>query len=150
MLQTDEIWEYSYDGKMLGSFLRQPGQRQYACVEISLNVALFHVDIVFRDKHQIGQSWSRFIVDDIENVLQLIRRDDVIKVHISLQTSRSANAEYKISSVVEIIQGISNEGRKHYMCKCSNDAHYVDATIGDVKIELSEQRTVWSSTASQL
>jgi hypothetical protein len=148
MLQIDESWECTYSGNTLGSFMCQPGLRQFACVEIPLNVAIFHVDIVLRDKHEVGQSWSRFIVDDIENVLQLIQRDDTINVRISVQTNRSNNAEYKINSIVEIIEGISRDGRKHYMCRCENAENYADATIGEGKIDLSEQRTVWSSTAS--
>ena len=150
MLQIDESWEQSYGGKTLGSFMNQPGMRQYSCAEIPLNVPLFHVDIVLRGKHEIGHSWSRFIVVDIANVLQLAQRDDMIKIRINIQTSRSANGEYKICSVTDIVEGISSEGRKQYVCRCSNDAHYVDATIGEVEIELSEQRTVWSSTASKL
>jgi len=148
MLQIDEAWECTYSRNPLGSFMNQPGLRQFACVEIPLNVAIFHVDIVLRDKHEVGQSWSRFIVDDIENVLQLIQRDDTINVRISVQTNRSNNAEYKINSIVEIVECISSDGRKHYICRCSNDPQYVDATIGEVEINLSEQRTIWSSTAS--
>ncbi|WP_211442451.1 hypothetical protein [Collimonas humicola] len=146
MLQIDESWECTYSGKTLGSFMNQPGLRQFECVEISLNVAIFHVDIVLSGKHEIGHSWSRFIVADIANVLQLAQRDDMIRIRINVQSRRSANAEYKISSVVEIVEGIGRDGRKHYMCKCSNAQNYADATIGEV--DLSEQRTVWSSTAS--
>lgn len=148
MLQIDESWECTYSRNTLGYFMNQPGLRQFACVEIPLNVAIFHVDVVLRDKHEVGQSWSRFIVDDIENVLQLIQRDDAINVRISVQTNRSNDADYKINSIVEIVEGTSGDGRKHYICKCSNDQNCVDATIGEVEIDLSEQRTIWSSTAS--
>lgn len=143
MLQTNESWEYLQRGQILGALFNQPGLRQYPCVEIAVNVALFHVDIIFRDKHQEWQSWSRYIFTELPDVLRSIAGDGVVKVRVSLQTRRSDNDEYIISSIDEIVEGIDREGRKHLVFKCSNNENYIDSFFEESENDLSEKRTIW-------
>lgn len=143
MFQTDESWEYPCRGQLLGGLFNQPGLRQYPCVEIPLNVQIFHVDIIFRDTYQDGQSWSRFIFDQMVDVVQIVERDDVIQARVSLQTSRCDDAEYSIRSIIEIVERKNVDGCKTYVFKCANNENYLDSFIEESESDLLEKRTIW-------
>lgn len=142
MLQTNKSWEYKSRGQALGVFF--PGIRHYPFVEIPLNRYIFHVDVVLGEKYQNNLPWSRFIFDDVIDVLQFIKRNDVIEIRLSLQSRRCGDAEYAISLIVEIVEAKDRSGHKTYLYRCSNNICHIDSYSVDSENELSDQRTIWS------
>lgn len=144
MLQTHKSWELESRGQLLGALFNQPGLRHYPCVEIPLNLHLFHIDVVFGEKPLDDQPWSRFIFDQLFDVLKFIERDDVVDLRMSLQSKRCGNEEYTMSQIIEILEGKNRDGHKTYLYKCSNHINHVDSHIVKSENELSEIRTIWS------
>lgn len=143
MLQTDKSWECSHRGQLLGTIFDQPGLRCYPCVEIPVNLVLFHVDIVLRDNHRENESWSRFIFDELADVLRFIERENVAQVRLNLQTRMCENDEYTISSIAEIVEGKNRAGHKLYICICPSGKNYIDSFMEERESDLSDKRTIW-------
>lgn len=148
MLQTNESWECSHRGQLLGAIFGDPGLRYYPFVEIPVNLVLFHVDIVLRDNHRENESWSRFIFDELADVLRFIKRDDVVQMRLSLQSRMCENDDYTISSIAEIAEGKNRAGHKRYVCICPSGKNYVDSFMGETESDLSDMRTTWSRSRS--
>lgn len=143
MLQTNKSWESESRGKLLSTLYNESGLRYYPCVEIPVNVRLFHLDVVMLEKKLNAQPWSRFIFDELAYVLRFIARNDVSVVRISLQSRRYENDEYTIRSIVEILEGKDKNGRKAYLYKCSKNISHIEAHMAESEGDLSEKRTIW-------
>lgn len=145
MLHTDEIWEVVEGTAVLRETTQQPGLRQFTCFEIPVNTQLFHLDIHSRFRNQ--EKWSRFIFDDIREILPLLKGNKNESVRLSLQTRRQDSAGYSILRIEKILSGTIVAGRENYAFLCSNKVKYYES-IADLSIgEFSKTRVVWPSCA---
>lgn len=149
MLQTKESWELKHRGEILGALFNEPGLRHYPCVELPVNVPIFHVEIVFSEQHPHDQCWSHFIFDEVQYVLQAIKRDDVVNVRISMQSKKFGAEEYDVTSIVEIVEAQDKGGREVYLFKSKNNMCYVNSYLQELESDndVSEKRTVWQRAA---
>jgi len=145
MLHTDEFWEVVEGTAVLRETMDQPGLRQFTCFEIPLNTQLFHLDIKSRFRNQ--EKWSRFIFDDIREILPLLKGNKNQSVRLSLQTRRQDNAGYNILRIDKILSGTIVAGWENYAFLCSNKVKYYES-VADLSIgEFSNARVVWLSCA---
>ena len=143
MLQTNKSWELKSRGRLLSALYNEPGLRQYPCVEIPVNVCLFHVDVGLGEKHLADQPQFRFIFDELASVLQFAERDDVGDIRLSLQSRRSDSDEYAINSIVEIVEGKDRNGHKIHLYRCRNNISHIDSNTVESERDLSDKRTLW-------
>lgn len=121
MLQTDKSWE-CFDA--LGAIFNQPGLRTYRCVEVALNIPLFHLDLIFDCVDERGDVWSRLIYNQLTDVLDVIRRSDVKRMVLSIQTPRLDDG-YRFFSVKQIVLAKNSSGDSFYIYIGENQ-EYVD------------------------
>jgi hypothetical protein len=145
MLHTDEFWEVVEGTAVLREIMGLPGLRQFTCVEIPVNTQLFHLDINSRFRNQ--EKWTRFIFDDIREILPLLKGNKNESVRLSLQTRRQDDAGYSIVRIDKILSGTIVRGWDNYAFLCSNKIKYYES-IADLSLgEFSNARVVWPSCA---
>jgi len=145
MLHTDELWEEVTGTAVLRDLSNQPGLRQYFCVEIPLNIQLFHLDI--RNGPGYEAQWSRFIFDDIRRILPLLQGNKAANVRLSVQSRRLDKGGYRILEVQKIIRGTILPGWENYAFICSDSLRYYESTA-DLSIgEFRSEVVVWKRAA---
>lgn len=140
MLQTDKSWE-CFDA--LGAIFNQPGLRTYRCVEVALNIPLFHLDLIFDCADEIGDVWSRHIYSQLADVLDVIRRSDVKRMLLSIQTPRLDDG-YRFFSVQQIILAKNSSGDSFYFYVGENQ-EYNDAFSSLQVSDLLEKEILWEA-----
>lgn len=141
MLHTDELWEEIEGTTVLRDLTNQPGLRRYVCVEIPLNVQLFHLDICSRSRHE--EKWSRFIFDDIRYVIPFLQANEAENVRLSVQSRRLNGGSYKILEVRKVISGIIQPNSENYAFIGPDNLKYYES-IADLSIgEFKDEIVVW-------
>jgi len=143
MLHTDELWEEITGIAVLRDLTNQPGLRQYSCVEIPLNIQLFHLDIRNGSGHKAR--WSRFIFDDIRRILPLLLGNTPANVRLSVQSRRLDKGGYGILVIQKIICGTIIPGYENYAFICSDGLKYYESTADLSMGEFRSELVVWKS-----
>lgn len=144
MLHTDDLWEDVDGAVVLRELTNQPGLRQFWCVEVPLNIQLFHVDILC----EFGTEavWSRFIFDNIRRVIPILRGNRPGCVQLSMQTRRRDYVGYKILPIRKVISGTITSGFENFAFICSNGVRYYESTADLSVGEFSNEHVVWTSS----
>lgn len=96
--------------EMFGDF----GSRRHSIVEVTINELLLHLDVEFRNDEDDGfRCWSRFLLSDAAQVLQLLGSRDVVEARIHLQAAKdnSNDSDYSIVRVKKILACTTGDGR---------------------------------------
>lgn len=147
MFQTDEIWEDVEGATVLRKLANLPGLRQYWCVEVPLNLQLFHVDILSGLAGQ--RSWSRFMFDDVRRILPILSGYRSSDVRVSMQTRRIDRVGYKILRITKILVGVISDGVENFAFVDDEGARYYES-IADLSIgEFRHEKVIWTSRSTQ-
>jgi len=145
MLHTNNNWE-SVDGAgLLREITNQPGLRQYVCVEIPINVQIFHLDI--RSNSLNEKKWSRYIFDDIRSILPILYAMKNELARVSLQTRRIDHKDYKIIAIKKIVAGITSYGVENYAFICADGERYYESIADVTSGKFEKERIIWSINA---
>jgi len=138
MFEADNSWRCSRLDVVQSIFPEHEIQR-YRLIEISLNVQIFHVDILLEYG---GESyWSRYLFDAFDDVLRFINVDEVVKCNISLQSSRSDSGDYSIKKIVRAFELVSSPGAYFFE---TSESKLIRDSIHEFSLEKSESVLVWS------
>ena len=141
MLHTDELWEEVTGTALLRDKLDQPGLRQYYCIEIPINIQLFHLDI--RSSLGLEAQWSRFIFDDMRQVSPLLLGNRPANVRLSVQTRRVDDEGYRMFEVQKVLSGTIISGRENYAFICADNIKYYESTADLSMGEFRNEVVVW-------
>ena len=145
MLHTNDNWE-SVDGAgLLREITNQPGLRQYVCVEIPINLQIFHLDI--RSNSLNETKWSRYIFDDIRNILPTLYTMKNGLARVSLQTRRLDHEDYNIIAIEKIVAGITSSGAENYGFICADGERYYESIADVTSGKFEKERIIWSMNA---
>lgn len=145
MLHTDEKWEDIHGVAILRLLLKQPRLKRFRCMEVPLNVFLFHVDLLLVGGGANEKAWHRFIVDEVSDVLSLVADNETEKVRISMQSRRDDELTYEIHSVIQIIEVNLFLDQVAYHCVCKNGQRFYN-TYREVKEEdVLSAESVWTA-----
>lgn len=148
MLHTDDLWEDVEGTAVQRALSNQPGLRQFWCVEVPVNVQLFHLDVKSRLRDET--TWSRLIFDNIRRIVPILRGSRPGDVRLSLQTRRIDHSEYKILPVRKVISGTIAPGFENYAFICGDGAKYFESAA-DLSIgPFTDERVIWASIGSGL
>lgn len=143
MFQTDDAWKARNSGAV-GLHLNQRGSQKYSCMEIPLNLPIFHVDL---GEHAGGELvWSRYQVVEIVQVEEFLALDELV-VRLSLQTRRSDSDNYEIVRIKEILRSTDGAGNIGYVYIDTEGRDHPDFRWhGEVALG-SHTTTVWTDTS---
>ncbi len=143
MLHTDDLWEDVEGAAVSRRLSNQPGLRQFWCVEVPLNIQLFHLDVM----NQLGREavWSRFILDNVRRVLPILRGSRPGSVRLSVQTRRHEILGYNIIPVKKVISGTITPGFENFAFVCPKGVRYFESTADLSVGEFLDERVVWTS-----
>lgn len=140
-IKGNDAWEIKND---VLSKLSEPGEKLYPCVELSLNSALFHLDIEI-DSDVGGTFIQRMIFTEFDNVLEFIEQNNINKYNIAYQARRcdSENHEYVISDIIQILEGQEETGRSTKIYICQNGCRYMDVMAHQPEEEITNKKTIY-------
>lgn len=143
LLQTHEDWEI--DDPALKTF-DPPGTRLYPFINLSINVHLFHVDVLPypKDEHDFALM-LRFIATDILQALILVDEDHVKEFSLSLQSRRcdNENGEYRISTLTEVFQAEDSAGQLSHVYVCKDGKRFIDSPLASSEDDLFNIRSIY-------
>jgi hypothetical protein len=144
MLHAYDEWEGGCGPQLLGSLFEQPSLKRYRCIEIPINLQLFHLDIESGSGENRG--WHRYISDDFEDVLGLLSQHRVCQVNISLQTRRSEGTDYAMVAIKEVLLVWSKTGRSGFVFVGADERSYPDSLWDHFGTDTPETvESIWSS-----
>jgi len=138
MFEADNSWRCSRLDVLQAIFPEHEIQR-YRLIEISINVQIFHVDILLENGDE--SYWSRYLFDAFCDVLRFITDDGVVKCKISLQSSRSDSGDYSIKKIVRAFELVNNPGAYFFE---TSESTFIRDSIHEFSLEKSESVLVWS------
>lgn len=146
MFQTDDAWKARNSGAIRLD-LNELGSRKYWCMELPLNLPLFHVDL---GKEVDGElAWSRYQVMEFDHVEEFLALDGFV-VRLSLQTRRSDVGNYEIVRITEILRANDGTGNVGYIYVDMNGQRHPDFRWhGDVILD-SSSCTIWTDRSPDL
>lgn len=139
MFEVNELWQSKVSEVLEGMF-SLPQARRYRLVELSLNVQLFHVDVHSTVDDEIY--WSRYILDNIADVLDVISECCASTIKISLQSSRQDMRDYIFDVVDEILESLEFPGA--YFFRCRNGDVRVDS-MHELSFDNARVKLIWKS-----
>lgn len=145
MLHTDDLWEDVESAALLRELTNQPGLRQFWCVEVPLNIQLFHLDI--KSQLRGDPVWSRFIFDNVRRIIPILRGSCPGTARLSVQTRRRDYSGYSILPVNKIVSGTITPGFENFAFICSDGVRYFESTADLSVGEFSGEQVVWTSAA---
>lgn len=147
MFHTEAAWEESFGSEVLRSLLLQPSLRRYSLVELSANVRIFHVDLLFADEGTDLELWSRFICANQVTLIDVIEQNEFSDITISVQTPRARVEHYSIVLVTEIAEVLDIFGQKFYLFKCADGTTFSSDWASDVPKNGSVGKTIYSASS---
>ncbi len=147
MFHTEAAWEESFGSEVLRSLLSQPGLRRYSLVELSTNVRIFHVDILFSGEGKDLELWNRFICANQVTLVELIEQNEFSDITISVQTPRAGGEQYSIVLVTEIAEVLDVFGDKFYLFKCADGSMFSSDWVSDIPKSCSGKKTIYSASS---
>ncbi len=143
MFQTDDAWKVRNSGAVRLD-VNQRGRQKYRCMEIPLNLPIFHVDLGERADGELV--WSRYQVVEIGHVEEFLDLDEVF-VRLSLQTRRSDSDNYEIVRIKEIHRSKDGAGNIGYVYIDTDGRDHPDFRWhGEVALG-SHTTTVWTDSS---
>jgi len=120
MFQVENSWESHSNVEVLRTLFERPGLKRYPLVELSANVQLLHVNLLFKGDGVELDLWQRFICCDLVSVADLIENEDVEDIKIYMQTALSRDKPFVISEIVEFSRFSVDDQTCGYSCLCKN------------------------------
>lgn len=145
MFHTEAAWEEAFESEVLRSLLSQPGLRRYPLVELSTNVRIFHVDILFSGEGGDLGLWNRFICANQITLIELIEQNEFLDMSISVQTPRTGGKQYSIALVTEIVEALGSCGDKFYLFKCADGSTFSSDWGPAIPKIYSVKKTIYSA-----
>jgi len=120
----------------------QPQARMHRLIEIGLNTAIFHIDLLLEDNDEVR--YQRLLLYQIEDVINLYRNLNAYRLKISIQSRRDDLRTYSISSLSAILKGSTRDGQNIYVMEYPDGTLEV-ASISDIKVsDLKDLRPEWN------
>ncbi|MES2128957.1 MAG: hypothetical protein V4463_16940 [Pseudomonadota bacterium] len=140
MFQTDDAWKARNSGAV-GNTVHGLGSQKYWCMELPLNLPIFHVDIgQYADGELV---WSRFQVMEIAHLEGFLAQNEFV-VRVSLQTRRSDSENYKIVRIREILRSKDDSGNIGYIyIDTDGQEHFDFRWHGKAKLD-SPKSSFWN------
>lgn len=143
MFQIDESWE-CFRG--LGAVLDEPGLHTYRCVEVAANGPLFHVDFHENESSEPGWAWSRLVCTQLADVLDLLARDDISTVQLSIQTPLDRDG-YRLFAVAQIAKVRLGTGADAFLFLGLNGERYCSENLALHRSVPADRQIVWERKA---
>jgi len=114
-------------------------------VEVYLNSRLFHVDALPKKRTSEGRIWSRFIIAQLNDLVDLLSTSRFERVRVSLQSRRgeSKAVGYEIHPLRAIYTAIDGAGQSAYVLETLSGTRLVDSLVASTIDELSGFTIVW-------
>lgn len=145
-IETNEDWEIEND---VVKELNPPGTKFYHMVKFFGNFFLFHLDLwVSESKDEEMKYCQRFLISDIQTLLDILLTLDSDEFEISLQSRKcdNKNDEYDISTLTKIIKAYDSANQISYIYVCINGQRYIESALADTESELTNKETVYFQT----
>lgn len=143
MFHTEDGWKARNSGAV-GLDVNEPGTHKFSCMELPLNLPIFHIDL----GEQAGGElvWSRYQVMEIAHVEEFLALDEFV-VRLSLQTRRSDSENYEIVRIKEIRRSIDGAGNFGYVYIDTDGRDHSDFRWHGEVNRGSHASTVWTDTS---
>jgi hypothetical protein len=139
MFEADNSWRCIRSDVFQAIFPEQ-GIQRYRLIEISLNVQIFHVDILV--EHGGELYWSRYLFDAFHDVLRFVTDDGVVECRISIQSCRSDSGNYSIKKIDRVFELIDYPGAYFFE---TSERIFLRDSLHEFSSEKSKLVLVWSS-----
>jgi hypothetical protein len=139
MFEADNSWRCIRSDMFQAIFPEQEIQR-YRLVEISLNVQIFHVDILVENAGEMY--WSRYLFDAFRDILHFITADGIVKCRISIQSCRSDSGDYSIKKIDRAFEVNDSPGAYFFE---TSEKIFLQDSLHEFSFEESKLMLVWSS-----
>lgn len=139
MFEADDSWRCSRSDILEGLF-PQSGIQRYRLVEISLNVQIFHLDILIESCD--GLYWSRYLVDTFRDVLEFVNVAGISEYRVSVQSARSDASSYCIQEIQQVFEIKDHPGAYFYGF---DDGTFLPDSLHEFPFVTRNLRLVWSS-----
>ena len=86
--------------------------------------------------------YTRFILDNFNDVADLLNEGNFSNVKISLQSKREDCHDYSMHTVKEVFESVGNPGIYFYKC---GDGTFRKDSIYEILLNIEEANLIWSS-----
>jgi hypothetical protein len=125
---------------VLRTLFDQPGLHIYPFVEVPLNTYLFHMDVA--PAGELSR-WQRFIFDNIQNVFDFTRAENLQEFRIYVQSPRGPNVDYRLLRVVEISKATAITGEDVYKFSYADGSTAISGLNELTDSDIADVSTLW-------
>ena len=105
--------------------------RRYDLVHVSLNVELYHLDVMRKISKENCMLCDRYIAHNIHNVVDILLDNQSNLISLWVQTPhRKGQSSYDINKIDEIAKAKCKSGHDVYLLKYNNGNIYVNNGLG--------------------
>jgi hypothetical protein len=142
MFQTEEDWEITDGNPFRRALMGQPSLRKYHLLELTSNVPIYRLDVVYMEEEKDEQVLRRFIFDDLWKVLSFIDRLPIMFHRLVQETPflKMKKAEFREICCVSLA---SDERGERILVLDSDRGRFRVGQADETAGSLSDVQQIW-------